>query len=261
MHHPSCDHVSRAQVRADSISLHPGLQRACAADRERLCPGVPASGGAVMNCLAAHHSDTLLAAECRAKLHVYTARQVTDFRLNPALAAACAADIVNSSCGALRLGGGQVLSCLLEREEQLTSADCRQHVAKMGRLVTAEAAFNTPLFHACAAHLADGGLCARGVLGLPAHPAPANGALLSCLKHNASRLEGSCATEVAKLMATQARDVLYNPRLVRACGYEMHEPRFCGGVEHGGGAVLACLEEKRPHPGFSFKCAAVLAAC
>ena len=209
-----------------------------------------------MNCLAAHHSDTLLAAECRAKLHEYTARQVTDFRLNPALAAACAADIVNSSCGALRLGGGQVLGCLLEREEQLTSADCRQHVAKMGRLVTAEAAFNTPLFHACAAQLADGGLCARGVLGLPAAPAPANGALLSCLKHNASRLEGSCATEVAKLMATQARDVLYNPRLVRACGYEMHEPRFCGGVEHGGGAVLACLEERRPRPGFSFKCAA-----
>ena len=57
-------------------------------------------------------------------------------------------------------------------------------------------------------------------------------------------------------MATQARDVLYNPRLVRACGYEMDEARFCGGVEHGGGAVLACLEEKRAHAGFSFKCAA-----
>ena len=28
-------------VRADSIALHPGLQRACAADRERLCPGAP----------------------------------------------------------------------------------------------------------------------------------------------------------------------------------------------------------------------------
>ena len=59
----------------------------------------------------------------------------------------------------------------------------------------------------------------------------------------------------------QARDVLYNPRLVRACGYEMHEPRFCGGVEHGGGAVLACLEERRTRAGFSFKCAAAQATC
>jgi len=101
-------------VRADSIALHPGLQRACAADRERLCPGVPARGGAVMSCLSAHHADTLLAPECRAKLHEYTARQLSDFRLNPVLVAACAADIVNSSCGALRLGGGQVLGCRLE---------------------------------------------------------------------------------------------------------------------------------------------------
>ena len=108
--------------------------------------------------------------------------------------------------------------------------------------------------------MAEGGLCARDVLGLPAHPAPAHGALLGCLKHNASRLEASCALEVGKLMATQARDVLYNPRLVRACGYEMHEPRFCGGVEHGHGAVLACLEERRTRAGFSFKCAAALAA-
>ena len=160
-----------------------------------------------MSCLSAHHADTLLAPECRAKLHEYTARQLSDFRLNPVLVAACAADIVNSSCGALRLGGGQVpgcrlepspapapslspapsppsltliltptptpnphpsphpspspnpgqvLGCLLEREEQLSSAECRQHVAKMGRLVTAEAAFNTPLLHACAAaQLAD----------------------------------------------------------------------------------------------------------
>ena len=108
-----------------------------------------------MSCLSAHHADTLLAPECRAKLHEYTARKLSDFRLNPVLVAACAADIVNSSCGALRLGGGQVLGCLLEREEQLSSAECRQHVAKMGRLVTAEAAFNTPLLHACAAQLAD----------------------------------------------------------------------------------------------------------
>ena len=67
-----------------------------------------------MSCLSAHHADTLLAPECRAKLHEYTARQLSDFRLNPVLVAACAADIVNSSCGALRLGGGQVLGCLLE---------------------------------------------------------------------------------------------------------------------------------------------------
>ena len=67
-----------------------------------------------MSCLSAHHADTLLAPECRAKLHEYTARQLSDFRLNPVLVAACAADIVNSSCGALRLGGGQVLGCRLE---------------------------------------------------------------------------------------------------------------------------------------------------
>ena len=46
-----------------------------------------------MSCLSAHHANTLLAPECRAKLHEYTARQLSDFRLNPVLVAACAADM------------------------------------------------------------------------------------------------------------------------------------------------------------------------
>ncbi len=319
-------------VRADSISLHPGLLKACAADKERLCPGVRPVEGAVMSCLALHADDTLMADECREKLADFTAKQGTDFRLNPALAAACRQDILSSPCGSLKLGGGKVLACLLEREEQLGSPTCKAEVAKMGRLITADVRYNTvrgrpplpgrgaarqraahsplPPSSAAAAlprvrrapsrrravrarragaaalsrarqgqdlglpeaqcHQAARQLLRRGLAphddagARPAEPAlttaqpPATAAATATAIAITTPPRPPPAASNRLRPPHQARDVLYNPHIVRACGHEIHEPKFCGGVSHGGGAVLACLEERRLQAGFSYKCSAAV---
>ncbi|HUI24682.1 MAG TPA: hypothetical protein VL403_01260 [Candidatus Kryptonia bacterium] len=101
----------------------------CAADAQKLCPGVPAGGGRIKKCLREHQAD--LSDACKARI-----QQALAERKGPHHA--CAAD-VEKFCQGVPAGGGKIAQCLKDHAADL-SPECQaawathrqQHALKSG---------------------------------------------------------------------------------------------------------------------------------
>ena len=93
----------------------------CAADAQKLCPGIKPGGGAIANCLKEHAAE--LSPAC--KEHHEKMKQKT-----MAAKSACEADAAKF-CKDVKPGQGRLRDCLKANEASL-SAECKEHVAKAG---------------------------------------------------------------------------------------------------------------------------------
>lgn len=98
---------------------------ACKADIERLCPGVPHGGGAVLDCLKQKESE--LSPECREDMAEH--RQRAQQRID-ALKASCKDDLARF-CADVEAGRGGLARCLREHEADL-STSCRDALPRRG---------------------------------------------------------------------------------------------------------------------------------
>ena len=242
--------ASSGQVRADDVRFHEPVVRACSAERRKFCHDTPAGDARVLSCLAEHSSHPEMGPSCAAAISHYQAVASSDFRLDARVLRACRSDIIEK-CGNVTLGGGKVLNCLVSKEEELASAECRREVHRVGEAVTSDVRLNQPVRESCAAEIGEGGVCA----GVP----PGGGAVFECLKGNFTRLAGGCALSVRGLMQVQARDVHYHRPLRAACSEELESKELCGAdAHHEPGEQMRCLMTKRDDPKFTPRCRRVV---
>lgn len=104
-----------AATAADAASM----KGPCAADAEKLCQGVPASRGQMMQCLRAHRNEVSDACKQRIAKMKSALRE---------LRAACHAD-AQKSCKGVAPGGGRLVQCLMEHEAELSPA-CKKELAQ-----------------------------------------------------------------------------------------------------------------------------------
>ncbi len=115
---PACrEHVQATlqKVKTDVINW----QKACHADAQRLCKGVPFGGGRVINCLQEHIDQ--VSPDCKGSLPVSQAPQ------DP-----CRAD-ADRFCKGVPPGGGRIVECLKEHQAKL-SPGCRQNLKVMEKV-------------------------------------------------------------------------------------------------------------------------------
>lgn len=89
--------------------------RPCADDAAKLCPGVQPGGGAVARCLKEHSSE--LSPACKDNMKKMK-KKANDFKQ------ACKDDAKNF-CKDEKRGGGRILKCLKQHEDELSPA-CKE---------------------------------------------------------------------------------------------------------------------------------------
>jgi Golgi apparatus protein 1 len=169
------DHLALAVE--DVRQLH-GLNRDCAQDRARLCPGVLPGKGRVVGCLQ-NNRARVREPQCRRQLLRLMGLSVGDWRLDYALREACESD-VRKQCSHVRPGGGRVHSCLRQHENAL-APKCRREVRRVEAAEHADVRLNRELAGACSSAAA---LFCGSV-------APGQANVISCLR------EAAAAAEVA----------------------------------------------------------------
>jgi Golgi apparatus protein 1 len=233
----------QAVENADDVRLDARLARACARDRHAFCGTVPPGKGRVAACLEAHRLEDGFSAACRTEFEAMMEARALDFRLDPALRAACDADIV-ATCGyaldekdTVPDDDPIVTACLQDHRDELTSADCRAAVRAVIARASADARFDVgsedadPLADACA------GDRARHCADVP----PGSARVVRCLQDARARLAPACAASLFDAEVRAAESIDFKLPLARACGAEA--ARACAGVPHEGGAMVACLRE------------------
>jgi hypothetical protein len=92
-------------------------QGPCADDVAKFCKDVPPGGGRIARCLKLHEKD--LSTTCKQQV-AEVKKRGQEFR------AACEDDVFKL-CGNVQPGGGRILSCLKQHEQELTP-DCRSQM-------------------------------------------------------------------------------------------------------------------------------------
>lgn len=144
----------------------------CRPEIERFCKDVKPGKGAVARCLAENEAE--LSPACRESVAQSRRRAVQARRNAKALAEACRAD-ADKLCPGLQPGQGRVVSCLVEKKEQV-SPGCRKAIA------AGESR------HPCAAD----------VNRLCKDVKPGDGRIAACMKRNESKLSAPCKASLAQ---------------------------------------------------------------
>ena len=92
----------------------------CAADVQRLCPGVQPGGGRIARCLHEHEKDVSDA--CKSHIGKMGRRAAGAWKV-------CEPDIAKL-CPGVEVGGGRILACLKAHDTEV-SAGCRDEMAKV----------------------------------------------------------------------------------------------------------------------------------
>jgi hypothetical protein len=97
-------------------------QAACQEDSAKFCKDVAPGGGRLIRCLKTHESE--LSAACRESMAAARARVQG--------AHETCADDVQKFCGGVHPGGGRVIACLKQNENEL-SPECREKLGAAGK--------------------------------------------------------------------------------------------------------------------------------
>jgi Cysteine rich repeat len=91
----------------------------CAEDAAKLCQGVKPGGGAIARCLKEHSNE--LSPACKKNI-AKAKKKVREFK------EACKDD-AQRLCEGIKPGGGKIVQCLKQHEDEL-SADCKEKMEK-----------------------------------------------------------------------------------------------------------------------------------
>ena len=237
------DEVFRQDVEnAGDVRLSASLFKACLPDKKRFCASVPPGHGAAQACLEASRAKPSFSAACRSSLDAVLARRAADFRLDPDLRTACAAD-AETLCGleldevegegadAAATGDAPVLTCLQDYRDELASPDCAAAVHASLARAASDIRFDSPLAAACAGDRTR--LCAS----VP----PGSAAVIRCLQDSRSKLTPDCGAVLFDSEVRMAESIDFQAPLATACAGELKT--LCPDVPHTAAAALRCLQD------------------
>lgn len=229
----------------DDVRLSLGLLHACFDSKQRFCEGVAPGEMNVKDCLESHMYEEGFADGCRERLEHLIKRRSKYFRMDSVLRENCLADIVRL-CGvanASLAAGPEFLGdpssgveeravsiCLQDRREDIDNPACQRRVQRVIAATYRDVSFNHPLAEACAADRER--LCASEPAG--------SASVLRCLTRQRGQLSPGCAAKLFDTEVAMAEDIDFNWPLKEACTKEIK--KHCGGVEHGRGRVIRCLQ-------------------
>lgn len=260
------EEVFRVEVEAaGDLGLSGRVFAACLGAKKEYCGDVPPGNGRAIACLEAAAApaakNPAFPAACKQELDGLAARRATDFRLDPALRTACAAD-ADALCGweldevtdrgppdpALDAGDAPVIACLQDFREELTVPACTAAVRASIARASSDIRADPPFATACAADRAK--LCGS----VP----PGSAAVIRCLAAARTSLDPACGAMLFDTEVRMAESLDFQAPLRAACGAEA----VCAGVPHTKGAAIRCLQDELLAGGtrLSVGCKAAVAA-
>lgn len=216
------------------------LNQACKDVLNEMCTDVcvdpenqdKACGGTVLRCLADKIDDVNDDA-CKQELLYFQKMEVRDFRNDVILAEACRKD-VDTYCSSVTPGDGKVHQCLVDHQEQLTTA-CRAETSHLQMTAASNVELSPSLGRACAAERAQH--CA-GVT-------PGKARVFNCLLANADAMNATttCQEHLYNTQESRLRNSRLDYGVRNQCKNDVY--KYCGAAQEGAedysGAVLKCL--------------------
>ncbi|KAF8068299.1 GLG1 [Scenedesmus sp. PABB004] len=130
---PACkrEEMRLEEKESESVSLTPGLLKACSGERSLFCRGVAPGGARVFRCLAENMASADFGAPCKRVIMRKLQRRDANWRLDPPLRKACKADVTRlcASQDAGRTDDGAVKRCLVAARDEL-AAGCRRELGR-----------------------------------------------------------------------------------------------------------------------------------
>ncbi|KAK9797745.1 hypothetical protein WJX73_005342 [Symbiochloris irregularis] len=232
---------------AEDIDFKYPMKRACTSEIQKFCAGMEHGHARIIRCLQDNLEDESFSGECREEVTRDQIRSNQDYRLNYRLASACEKDVAalcESECHP-SMGqscGGRVLRCLTEKQDLLTSQECRDEVFYFEKMEVTDYRNDVILAEACRTDVDK--LCKSVPKG--------QGRVHVCLWDNKDKLTEDCRREELKLKIIQSRDIRLRPKLNKLCSEEISV--FCKDVKPGKGRVFKCLQENLAQPQYSQGC-------
>lgn len=247
------EEVFRVEVEAaGDLSLSGRVFAACLGAKKAFCADVPPGNGRAIACLEAaaqrkaqhaEHAATPFPPACKAELDALAAKRATDFRLDPALRTACAAD-ADALCGweldevadrgppdpVLDAGDAPVIACLQDFREELKEPACQAAVHATIARGAADIRADPPFAAACSADRAR--LCGS----VP----PGSAAVIRCLSQSRAALSPACGAMLFDTEVRMAESLDFQAPLRAACGGEA----VCRDVPRTKGAAIRCLQDE-----------------
>lgn len=234
-----------AAEQSDDFRLNVAFMRACMDDKAQFCEGVAPGEANVKDCLELHMYEDGFSDDCRDRLSELISLRSRYFRLDSIIRTHCVDDITRL-CGVAAsmvetpefmekapntVGGDEGISrCLQDHRNEIFNLRCRNRVHAMIAATLRDVQFNHPLAEACAADRAR--LCNHVPLG--------SAAVVHCLQEHQAQLSDACQAKLFDTELAMAESIDFQWPMKEACSEEIEE--YCGGVPHGRGRVIRCLE-------------------
>ncbi|KAK9820440.1 hypothetical protein WJX72_010380 [[Myrmecia] bisecta] len=232
---------------AEDIDFKYPMKRACSAEIQKLCVGIPHGHARVIRCLQDFLDDSEMSAECKEEVQRDMIRSNEDYRLNYRLNKACQTDIeqlCSDECSPF-LGqacGGRVLRCLTDKQDAIQSVECQNEVFYFEKMEVNDFRNDVLLAEACR----------EDVDKFCKDTEPGEGRVHECLRAQREALSEACRKEELKLNIIQSRDIRLRPKLNKLCSEEIAV--YCKEVKPGKGRVFKCLQENLAKPDFGQQC-------
>lgn len=232
---------------SDDIRLNVKLFKACRADQQAFCKGVPYGANRVKDCLEGKRDDPDFSSECKDELEKMMARRAADFRLDASLRDACAEDIkavcgYDSAMDSMEQHDARVIVCLQDFRQELRVAECRTAVHKVMERASTDIRFDEPLADSC---FKDREHFCPGVV-------PGSARVIRCLQDNRSNLSMECRASLFDHEVRLAEDIDFQYPLKKACVSELKT--LCTKVEKGQARLIRCLHRSVESPDMGAEC-------
>eukprot|EP00892_Ulva_mutabilis_P008395 jgi/Ulvmu1/5928/UM026_0050.1 len=232
---------------AEDIDFQYPMQQSCAQEIKILCEDVKHGYARVIRCLQQKIDSDDMGNECRKEVRRNMHHMAQDYRLNVRLKRACSVDVdvlCPGKCPESDVCEGQVLQCLQNNMENISSSECKDEVFYFIKMEVSDFQNDVILAEACKTDVEK--LCNE--------VEPGEGAMLECLRQNRKHLSTKCRMEEMRISQLQARDVRLRPKIMKVCAEEM--VLFCDKISPGGGRMFNCLLEHVAKPMFGGPCKA-----
>eukprot|EP00242_Pyramimonas_sp_CCMP2087_P000757 CAMPEP_0198232122 /NCGR_PEP_ID=MMETSP1445-20131203/115560_1 /TAXON_ID=36898 /ORGANISM="Pyramimonas sp., Strain CCMP2087" /LENGTH=884 /DNA_ID=CAMNT_0043912773 /DNA_START=630 /DNA_END=3284 /DNA_ORIENTATION=- len=231
---------------AEDIDFKFPMKKACTKEIQTFCKDVPHGHARIITCLQEHDEDDQMSPECKAEVKRDEIREAEDYRLNYRLNKACDAEIDElcpDVCSPFQgqACGGTVITCLKEKQDNITSEDCKSELFKTEMKESKDWRNDAQVKEACA----------DDVNQFCADISPGGGKVHDCLSSHKEELSPKCKELEEKFNQIQASDVRLRPGF-KACSEEMAV--YCKTIKPGKGRMFRCLQNNLGKVDFSSQC-------
>lgn len=231
---------------AEDIDFKFPMKKACTKEIQTFCKDIPHGHARIITCLQEHDEDDQMTPECKAEVKRDEIREAEDYRLNYRLNKACDNEIDElcpDVCSPFQgqACGGTVIACLKEKQENITSDDCKSELFKTEVKESKDVRNDAVLKEACQDDMNQ--FCADIT--------PGGGKVHDCLSAHKEELSPKCKEAEEKFNEIQSSNVMLRPGF-KACSEEMAV--YCKTVKPGKGRMFRCLQNNLGKVDFSSQC-------